>query len=254
VYICNCGREFEKQKSLNSHARFCQLYLKKIKTSIYKIDEHLYRCECRREFDNHQSLNSHFSFCLIHREGKPISHRNICKGIMNGWDNFSKEDINDIRKKSAKTYSIRLNSGEIINPFKNKKHTKESKEKISSSNGGRNNGFVKTKYYDVFCPYENKDVKVQGTWELKYVKFLNDNNIKWTRTRKINLKYKLFEDDYWHTYFPDFYLIDKNEYIEIKGFWWKSKDGRVDDKRKMDKVIEYNSDKKITIITDIENL
>ena len=44
------------------------------------------------------------------------------------------------------------------------------------------------------------------------------------------------------------------EYVEIKGYWWKSDDGRVDDKRKMEMVKKYNSDKIIIIIDDINFL
>ena len=36
MYICECGRQFEKQSSLNSHARFCIKYVKKTHISIYK--------------------------------------------------------------------------------------------------------------------------------------------------------------------------------------------------------------------------
>lgn len=40
MFKCECGREFEKQPSLNSHARFCSLYKKKPKKiSKYKINE-----------------------------------------------------------------------------------------------------------------------------------------------------------------------------------------------------------------------
>ena len=67
-----------------------------------------------------------------------------------------------------------------------------------------------------------------------------------------NLKYRLHQDDYLHTYYPDFYLPDKDQYVEIKGYWWKSQDGKIDDYKKMQKVIEYNNDKRITVLTKVE--
>jgi hypothetical protein len=254
MYTCNCGRQFETQRSLNSHARFCEKYEKiSKKTSQYKIDEKIYRCECGKEYDNHQSLNAHFSHCLIHRNGVPtIRKYQHQKGIMHGWEKFSKEEIEEIHSKAGKSYSKNIKSGKTVPSFKNKHHSIETKQKMSSSNDGRNNGYVKTKYYEVFCPYENKMLKVQGTWELKYANYLNENNVNWTKSKKINLKYKLFNTDYWHTYYPDFYLIETQEYIEVKGYWWKSNDGRVDDKRKMKMVKKYNPDKKIRIITKIK--
>jgi hypothetical protein len=256
MYTCNCGKQFETQRSLNSHARFCDKYVKKEKSSKskskskYKLSNNLYKCECGKEFDNHQSLNGHFGHCLVHRNGEP-GNKHVKKGKMTGWDKFSEEEIKKIKKKSGNTISKRMKSGKIINGFKGKHHTKETKEKMSKANSGRNNGYVKTNYYKVFCLYENKDIKVQGTWELKYANYLNENNILWTRSKHVNLKYKLFKDDYWHTYYPDFYLIDNNEYVEIKGYWWKSKDGRVDDKRKMKMVKKYNPTKKIKIIENM---
>jgi len=252
MYTCNCGKQFETQRSLNSHARFCEKYEKTPKKiSVYKLNQNLYKCECGKEFNNYQSLNCHFSHCLIHRNGKPETRPHVKNGVMCGWDKFSIDKRQEIALKAGKTISDNIKSGKTIPSFRGKHHTKETKEKLSRANSGKNNGYIKTKYFEVFCPYENKVLKVQGTWELKYANYLNENNIMWTRSRTINLKYKLFEEDYWHTYYPDFYLIDTQEYVEIKGYWWKSDDGRIDDKRKMKMVEKYNSDKNIKIITKL---
>lgn len=252
MYRCNCGREFEKQSSLNSHARFCKLYKKKKKkTSKYKKDD-IYVCECGREFDNHQSLNAHFSHCLVHRKGIPDARPHIGNNYMCGWEDKTKTEIAEYKKQAGKTLSKNIELGITTPSFKDRKHTNETKQKMSESASLSNNGYIKTKYYEIFCPYENKNIKVQGSWERTYAEWLNENNINWIRSRKINLKYKLHESDYEHTYFPDFYLPDTDTYVEIKGHWWKSKDGRVDDKRKMEKVQECNEHVKIEIITDIK--
>jgi hypothetical protein len=66
--------------------------------------------------------------------------------------------------------------------------------------------------------YTKKDgtvVKIQGSWEEKLVKFLDDNNINWNRNR-VGYKY-LFENKE-HLYFPDFYLMDYEIYVEVKGY------------------------------------
>ena len=252
--ICECGKQFEKASSLKSHARFCKSYVKKEKKqSIYKKEENLYECECGKQFEKSQSLNVHFSHCLIHRNGKEETRDCLRQGTMVGWNDFSDDKMKEIRKKLSKTYKNKIEKGEIFYPFQDKKHTKETLEKISLSylNGDRkNHGYIRVKYYEVFCPFHDKIVKVQGTWELIYANYLNENNIRWTRNTK--LRYRLFEDDYLHTYYPDFYLIDTDEYIEIKGYWWTSKDGKRDDKRKMEFVRKYNEDKKITVIMNID--
>ena len=51
--------------------------------------------------------------------------------------------------------------------------------------------------------------------ELEYAKWLDDNNIKWRRPKE-KFVYKFEEKEHYYT--PDFYLIDTEEYIEIKGY------------------------------------
>jgi hypothetical protein len=66
--------------------------------------------------------------------------------------------------------------------------------------------------------YSKKDgniIDIQGTWELRFVKFLDDKNILWDKN-KVGYKY-MFENKE-HLYFPDFYLKDFNVYVEVKGY------------------------------------
>lgn len=249
MFKCKCEREFESQKSLNSHARFCKLYEKKIKENEH-IKDGKYVCECGKSFDNSQSLNAHFSHCLIHKENKPLS-RNYDFGGKRNWNKGLTKETSDSVAKYGKTYSEIIKLGIISGSMKGKTHTNESKQKMSNSAKVSNNGYVKTKWHSVYCPYIKEYVKVQGSWELKYAEYLNSNNINWIRT-KVKINYKLRVDDIIRNYHPDFYLIDSEEYIEIKGRWWKSSDGRVDDRRKMDCVIKQNPDIKIIIIEKID--
>lgn len=163
------------------------------------------------------------------------------------WSKGLTKDTNETLRVVGENLSKKYKNGILKHSWSGRSHTKETKQKISNSASASNNGYVKTKYYEVFSKYQNKLVKVQGSYELKYALVLNEQNINWIRDRKINLKYKLHDDDYIHTYYPDFYLVDLNEYIEIKGFFWRSKDGKVDDYRKMQKVLECNRDKNIVI-------
>ena len=125
-----------------------------------------------------------------------------------------------------------------------KRHTKETREKLSLKAKSFSNGFIKCKWHKVFCKYLNKYVNVQGSLEKLYVEYLDSKNINWIKDRR-TLKY---QDDIIRNYYPDFYLPDTQEYIEVKGFWFKNKNCRLDDKIKMQKVIEYNNDKKIIIL------
>lgn len=243
MFKCKCGKEYEKQSSLNSHARFCNLYEKKVKRKIsinYKLSEDLYECECKKQFNNPISLGAHFSHCIIHKKEEPLK-RKSSKGKMLGWDKFTQDELKKIKIKSGKSYTENIKNGKIIPHMLGKNLSIESKQKISNKMKENNNGITKTKWFSIFSSYDNKNINVQGTWEYKFAEYLNKNNILWTRYNK-TFDYKNHENDFIHKYTPDFYLIETDEYIEVKGYWWKSKNGRVDDKRKMLNVIEQNKD------------
>ena len=62
--------------------------------------------------------------------------------------------------------------------------------------------------------YEYNGTKLKGTWELKFAKWLDSQNIEWTN-RVNGFPYE------WNgnrTYFPDFYLPAHDIYVEVKGY------------------------------------
>jgi len=135
-----------------------------------------------------------------------------------------------IRRK-LKEYNIRkinLNKGEN-NPCFAKIRTQNEKNKQSKSMkeyyrnhivwnknktcpqlAGKNNGMFGKITHAKAGEYKN--IKMRSTWETKYAKYLDKNNIKW------QYEPKAF-DLGTTTYRPDFYLLETNEYIEIKGYW-----------------------------------
>ena len=58
-------------------------------------------------------------------------------------------------------------------------------------------------------------VYLDSTWEVAYAKYLDENLIQWKRNTK---RFKYINHGKEHNYIPDFYLIDRDLYIEIKGF------------------------------------
>lgn len=58
-------------------------------------------------------------------------------------------------------------------------------------------------------------VDLHGSWELAYAKYLDFNSIKWKRCKE-SFTYEFGGKT--RKYTPDFYLIDSDEYVEIKGF------------------------------------
>lgn len=184
----------------------------------------MYKCECGKEYEKSQSLNGHFSHCLIHRKGVP--------GIKRGAWKLTKEDF----IRAGKTLSDNIKSGKTIPSFKGKRHTEEQKKifsekrlKFLEENPNSNIPWIE-------IMNNGKLVKVQGKWEYKVAKWLNDQNIEWSRK-------KLF---YGHrSYTPDFYLND-NTLIEVKGFM------RERDLYKMKLFLEVNPSYSILLIERIE--
>lgn len=56
---------------------------------------------------------------------------------------------------------------------------------------------------------------LHGSWELKYAQYLDEHRIKWIRN-KDSFSYEFEGKE--RKYTPDFYLIDSDEYIEVKGY------------------------------------
>ena len=58
-------------------------------------------------------------------------------------------------------------------------------------------------------------VYIRSTYELEYVKWLDLNNINWNQNSN---KFPYIYMEKRRYYYPDFYLADSDEYIEIKGY------------------------------------
>jgi hypothetical protein len=62
------------------------------------------------------------------------------------------------------------------------------------------------------------DVRLYGMWELKFAQYLDANNIRWRRPHEsFYYEYAGLKKGFGH-YTPDFYLIDDDLWIEIKGY------------------------------------
>ena len=222
MYSCKCGKEFEKYTSLISHGGRCHLYERKPKKVSFYFIEGKYVCECKREFDNHQSLNAHFTWCSIHRKGKEIVNKRGGEKC-GGWNKGLTKYNNSSLMKMSKSLSNREH-------VKGQKHTNETKRKLS---------IQRTKYLEInphikYFEVSNgkRTIKVQGEWEFRVAKWLNDNKIIWDRK---SIKYGN------RNYTPDF-ILDKNILIEVKG-WMRDRDIA-----KMHAFLNYNPNFKILLI------
>ncbi|KKN66550.1 hypothetical protein LCGC14_0470190 [marine sediment metagenome] len=100
-----------------------------------------------------------------------------------------------------------------LNPIYGVGHTEEARKKMSEAftNGrkiGFNSHWGKGSYYDT--PHQGRKWMRSG-WEVKVADYLTRNNINWY------YEYKWLKVKYGVNYLPDFYLPDKEKYIEVKG-------------------------------------
>lgn len=116
-----------------------------------------------------------------------------------------------------------------------RKHSEESKQKISLARSLNNKG-GRSKWYEV------NGIKVQGTWERDIATILTEKSIQWIKPTTANHSFRYEMNGKIRTYTPDFYLNEQNLYLEVKGYWWGN------DKEKMQRVLEQNPNTKIVVI------
>jgi hypothetical protein len=163
----------------------------------------------------------------------------IMKGVNSGDKNAMKRK--DVRAKVSET-----RKKIFADPIKGK----ILREKISNGMSraredgtyfvGPTKGRIKCKWYDY--KHSNGEIyKVQGTWELKFIEWLDKNNMKFLCHRHY-IKY-LTKDNKQRFYYPDFFIFDWNCYVDIKsGFWFEK---QLD---KFDLIQQQNPDVAIKIL------
>lgn len=179
---------------------------------------------CQKDCKNENSLRNHERCC-------PANPTRIYKNGMTG-----KQGSNQyiLAKQQGTEIPTAWNKG-LPGTFAGKKHTVESKRKISEKLSVNNKG-GRAKWYMV------AGQNVQGTWERNIATKFEQLGICWVKlkTNKDTLKYEMGGKI--RSYTPDFYLPDYNMYVEIKGFWWGN------DREKMKIVLDTYPDKNIAIV------
>jgi len=146
------------------------------------------------------------------------------------WKNKNRKSCfkNCKQKKEKRNFVTIYNKRKIISEeeFYSKKRTCKTYEKylivreIQSQNilkrykDGWDSKCGRAKKYDYNSPIAGK-IKVDGTWELKVCKYLDENKINWRRNNK-RFAYKN-ENNKTSTYKPDFFIYDWDSYLEVKG-------------------------------------
>lgn len=113
----------------------------------------------------------------------------------------------ETRKKVGQTRSERMTDDE------RKKYSDGTKKAWEEGKFIGVNNAWKCLWYDY--EHSNGNVyKVQGTWELKFIKWLDDNKLKF-ECHKGRIPY-IDDENNSKNYYPDFFIYDWNLYIDIK--------------------------------------
>lgn len=200
VFICQyCSSERPNTNSFKNHERRCKLNPNRKEQIVPKIDR-----------NNYETLNNDFALCSYGcgniAKYKTKSGKYLCSKATSSCSAI-KEKIKSNQK------NLKPNP---IDPEK----FQEKKRKISESIKLRYaSGWEPTcgrcKKYDYESPIAGK-IKVDGTWELKVAKHLDELNVHWIRNKK-RFDY-IKPDGSKSTYQPDFYVKDWDIYLEIKGY------------------------------------
>ena len=220
--ICKyCNKEISKNnitKHIRSHVNGNYDKWQNIKHQTLDHDD-LFCKYCKKEYKNKNSLLQHEIRCKENPNKIDTSNSfgQLNPKYRTAWNKGLTKETDDRVKNYANTFhkNYILGLHKDLSGDKNPAKKLEVKEKISktclehSKNGNWHTSLAKHIHYN----YKGNDL--HGKWELYYAIYLDKNNIKWIRNKErfiYNYKNKN------HYYTPDFYLINTNEYIEIKGY------------------------------------
>jgi hypothetical protein len=185
-----------------------------------------------KSYDNLINLNCEFCRSLIKNKYSLIQHERFCKLNPNKQHlPFQKDHPNYKKPKASNQYTkakeLNLPKPELtteqkqaasyksIERYKSKEERKKTSIAVSKTvnqkvkDGSWHTSLAKNLHYNY------NGIDLHGSWEFLYAKWLDENQIKWRRPKE-SFPYNFENKE--RKYTPDFYLIDSNEYIEIKGF------------------------------------
>lgn len=210
--------------NFNKHLKSCgkqKLRHKDVKEILEKciIKDNKYICPiCNKEYSK-MGIGTHI--WLKHCESSKYYHEYSHDGYKNGtrvaWNKGLTKET-DIRIcKSSNVYRKNHILGKHKKSIAKDKESWKRNISIGINKFIQNNpdiyigtykrGFVKIYIYN--------GIKLQGTYELKFAIWCDKNSIKWQRNRQ---GFEYFYLNKIHKYFPDFYLPDLDEYVEVKGY------------------------------------
>lgn len=269
-FICECGKEFDNPQSFNGHKSHCKAHqiAKHGSLDFYKECRKKHDISCsktlKQQVQNRKQLEleawiaekhicEHCGKIMTEKYG---SGRFCCRACANSHAVTSSQKeivglkISDYHKKikdeKIAKYLTSPNRCQICGKQLDYEHrnnlvcgracqnklTSNQKLELCAKQGTNLCGKGKRGYY--------KGYYCQSSWELAYVIYQLEHNVNFKRNTK-GFSYKL--DGIQRSYFPDFYLIDEDTYVEIKGYY---------DNKTQEKERQFPQDKKLQILKKAE--
>jgi hypothetical protein len=207
----------------NRHYKRCNgeaNYWKKRTLGELTVDNNIV-CEfCQKQCKNANSKRNHSRLCK-QNPNKQLTHLQTHREtIEKGCNQYTKA------KKYGLPKPVISNETRIKLSKANKSKSAEQRKEIAKTISETVTKKLHAGTWHTFrdCPdYHYKGHILNGSWELKYAQYLDAKNIKWLRC-KTSFPY-IYEDKV-KRYTPDFYLIETEEYIEIKGYKTEKDDAK----------------------------
>lgn len=236
ITVCNFSKHLKSCGKLIHHKDTLELLSK----CIIKDDKYI--CPvCNKEFSK-MGIGTHIWRKHCESSKNYISHCNdgYKNGTRVGWNKGKTKETDS--RIAAQCITYRQNH--VLG--KHKKAIAKNKESWKKNISTSINKFIQNNpdiYIGIYKRgfvkiYTYNGIKLQGTYELKFAIWCDKNSIKWQRNRQ---GFEYFYLNKIHKYFPDFYLPELDEYVEVKGykvikdlFKWK----------------QFPADKKLNIVDD----
>lgn len=179
-------------------------------------------------------------FSNLSQETKDIRSSKIKQNWVNGVYNkrikhgvFSKDKSKYLQKVKSTCHSCNL---EFVSENRtgkpNKTCSKECRAEINSKRAKANPNCGGSTNYKRF---RYKEILMDSSWEVDLAQWMDDNKIKWVRSRKICLFWRDEKGDL-RRYYPDFYLPEQNVYLDPKNKFLQEKD-----KFKLEQVVKHQN-------------
>ena len=176
---------------------------------------------CKKLINNVGSLKAHEKYCYSNPNkqikvsnfinyNKKVKEKEIVKKYSNQYDKAKSLGEKIVVSESTKAKLSLASKGKIWSQDQKILHSIKMKDVVKNNP----ESYTKNNVVGRVKNIEYKGIKLKGSWELLFAKWLDANNISWQH------ECKSFEYE-WNgkrLYFPDFYIPDLNLYVEIKGY------------------------------------